>query len=133
MWFKTLLKWIVGYLKSPENLRTLFVTVGQVLFGTSTAKLGAAWDLLWTLAQDAERAFGAGQGDAKYASVLSRFKALLPDVETRVMDFILHALLPGAVAAVAPGVGATVSTTPMNTTAAPLNTTLPTLPPTAAP
>ncbi len=110
MWFKTLLRWIVSYLKSPQNLRTLFVTIGQVLFGTSTAKLGAAWDLLWTLAQDAERAFGAGAGDAKYASVLGRFKALLPDVETCVMDFLLHALLPAATARVSPTFTATTPT-----------------------
>jgi hypothetical protein len=98
MWFKTLLKWIAGYLKSPENLRTLFTTVGQILFGISAARLGAAWDLLWDLAREAEAHFGAGQGEAKYASVLAQFKAMLPDLETRVMDYLLHALLPAAVA-----------------------------------
>jgi len=112
MWFKTLLKWVTGYLKSPESLRTLFTTVGQILFGVSAARLGAAWDLLWALARDAEAHFGAGQGEAKYASVLAQFKAMLPDVETRVMDYLLHALLPTAVASIAPAPSTTAAPKP---------------------
>jgi hypothetical protein len=92
--FDTVLNCLLGYIKTPANIKKLFVFVGQWLFRVPAEKLNSAWDQLCALILDAKKEIpGAGQGEAKYQWVIDRAKDAGIALAPLVLDYLLHAAL----------------------------------------
>jgi hypothetical protein len=92
--FETVLNYLLGYIKTPENIKKLFVFVGQWLFKVPIEKLESAWDELSALILDAKKEIpGSGQGEAKYQWVIDRAKEAGIALAPLVLDYLIHAAL----------------------------------------
>jgi hypothetical protein len=92
--FETVLSYVLGFIKTPENIKKLFVFVGQWLFKVPIETLNSAWDQLSGLILDAKKEIpGSGQGEAKYQWVIDRAKEAGVALAPIALDYLLHAAL----------------------------------------